>query len=295
MTQDTQFIKEIFMKVQRLIIALLVISIVSSLYGCANDENVHETMGSNSEIIENEDFVPESSTANEEHVVVTGEQFVWEKPEQQIALDSIKLTEKWHEYIDVGGAIISTIDFTDISVIHNYYYGNNDSYADLETAYYVPTFSLSTKTDTINFDTYVSANLDIISTTFKDEVGGKKVIIEEIRFISTINPYEGGIEILKTDAYFSEGTFGIGSSYEYVVGLIGEPTAILTEDIGDVNSSTCIYTAENAEMILSFMWFEQDGVESAVITSIDWIPTTIRSILHTQPGIERFEGYTAIQ
>jgi hypothetical protein len=109
-----------------------------------------------------------------------------------------------------------------------------------------------------------------------------------------VNPYEGGgIDTLKAKAaYTSNGNFGIGSSYENIVKIIGEASNQTTVPMDEgISLTSCVYVGDNAEMILTFMWVDDSGINSAALTSVSWIATTIGTELHAQEGIELFEKY----
>ena len=225
--------------------------------------------------------------------IATGAANIWDKEKQALSLDTIRLDANWMNYITIGDATILSNTMADISLVPNYYYGDNDSWSDLETVYFVPTLMLSNKTNKIQFGKYASVYLDIVTTTFEYDLQ-RYAIIDEIRFIATANPYEGGFDEMIAASEYVDGLFGIGSKYSAVTNIIGDTEDIVTEQFGDgVRGATCIYVAEDVELILTFMWFDADGIDSAILTSINWIPTSVRTVLHSQ-DIQSFENYNNI-
>ena len=285
--------------IKKLLALILIICMFCCFIGCTRSNPDNATPTTETLPI---DTTPDSDSIeitldDQEEIVrevLSNEQMVWEKPEKQMTLGTIKISKDWDKFIIVDEIAVSAIDYTDMSMINNYYYGSNDSYANLETAYYVPTYRLSMMTNDVYFDEYISAIMNIVGTT-NDAHKDKHVVIEEINFITTVNPYEGGLDTLKTNAsYTSDGYFGIGSTHSYIENIIGKANSETTTPmIMGINLTNCVYIGENAEMIMTFMWNNDDGIDTATLTSIDWIATKISSDLHTQEGIDFFENRSA--
>lgn len=285
------------MNIKKLVAVTLSLSLVLCCVGCANN-NVSDPKGSEPSIETQQtepteslptDVLPTEPTGTE---TVKGEEFIWEKEFQKLTTKDVRLDANWDKQIVVDDIKISSKQLTDMSALPNYYYENDaDSYSELETAYYVPTFMLLTSSKTSDLNDYATLQLDALSTTLNSNSDVKDLIIEELRLISQVNPYEGGLDVLQKDAYDSDGQFGIGSSYKHTTSIIGNAFEETTESMNDINWTTCIYVGDNATLILSFTWFADDDVESAVLTAIDWIAADVRAELQAQDDIHLFEGY----
>jgi hypothetical protein len=160
------------MSYKRLIALLLSICLLICCVGCAIDKPQNSTEPSNETVadptIEQGNTINTNPTDNtignteDTQDIIVGNEMVWEKNETQITLETIKISKEWDQFIIVDDAVVSAIEKTDMSVIPNYYFGDNDSYADLQTVYYVPTYRLSSMTDKVALDKYIAASMDIV-------------------------------------------------------------------------------------------------------------------------------------
>lgn len=271
------------MTIKKIVLVLLAISLAFCFVGCAKDDK-NPTNPEETPTESTQDNSPSLPFVDEDDaVIVVGEQELWEAEKKEIGVDTIKLDAKWNENISIGDAVVSAKSFTDFSVIPNYYYGKGDSYATLEAAYHTAGEVISLRTNAIDVDEYVSVDLNIDGKAWSEE-DRNYVAVEGIRLIATANIYEGGLETLKDLATYVPGdSFGVGSTYSHINNIIGEPTNSFSDRAADgTNLTTCVYISDDVEMILSYCWFEKDGIESAVLTSIDWMPTTVRDALSAQ-------------
>lgn len=213
------------------------------------------------------------------------EEFLWEKEKEEFQVNSLKLTAEWDKSIMVGDTAISSTSPTDISLLPNYFYGDNSDHTNLENAYHDSYYAIAAQTGRIKIGNQSSFNFQVESTSY-----GDNLIVESIQLTGITNILEDAGAELKSMSSYINGTFGIGSTYSYVIGINGEPTGIVTDKSGDFNITTVVYSGENAEMTLLFSWAKDGDVNNAVLTSIYWKPSVVCSLLHNQENISEFIG-----
>jgi len=224
--------------------------------------------------------------------VAVDEKNIWEKEFSSVEMKDIVIGEDWPERIMIRDAEVSSKQAADISILENFFFENENISEDLQTVYRVPTLGHFTSSPRVYLTRFTSMRLDVTTTTLNEYA-----VIEEILCTVATNPHEeGGLKTLsETAPYATDKNFGLGSTYEQVMSVIGEPNDVFTDSVGDgLNSTTCVYVSETAEMILTFMWFEEDGQDTAALMTINWLPMQIREMLHTQEGIQDFVRYAEL-
>lgn len=262
----------------------LILVMVCSIVACGKTSEQNDP---------SESLPTESDTQNVEidetaNLKLKDEKMLWEKDFCLLKSNALTLDAKWDEYIYVGGDKVYSKYPTDISVVPNYLFDDNASIADLNAAYNNPHVDFSIDTTKCYFDEYASGTLTFYGTTYKEE---EKFVVETVRFSTEINPFEGGLDTLVNTASYTEGAWGIGSRYGIVKAIIGEgeENALFNQD--NLHISDIFYSGENAGMVLTIQWFEDEGVDSAVITDIEWTAGAVLGITRNQENLELFDGF----
>lgn len=206
------------------------------------------------------------------------ETYIWEKEKDTVTFDTLVLDANWHKGITVGGTFVSSLGFTDVSETPNYYWADDESYGEFEAGYYVPKTAHSVKTDMVPLHDFFFGQMEILTTTYNNH----NLFIEGVRFVGVANTYEGdGLDFVRQASEHSGDKFGIGSTYEDVIKLIGEPDNKWTEQ-ADTNlmASTCVFIEDNAELMLVFAHMDTEDDAKAVLTSVIWTPTKLKEALH---------------
>jgi hypothetical protein len=245
------------------------------------------------------DVLPTQPNVTKENLEVSsGAKNIWEKDYQEFTLEDFVLGADWYERVNIGDIDVYSTEMIDASKLPNYYYKINGSHADLETMYYIPTVCLSVNSSNYTIGKWSTVTSIVDFTTylqFKDNVALRNPIVEKIKVSADTNIYEGGLNELTGAAKFSTQSFGIGSTYRHVSNLIGEPTNVLAEDWDEmIHAAMCIYVANDAELLLTFVWDADKSQDEAILIEINWIPTTVRTILRSQETLSTFENYNKI-
>lgn len=295
---------------KQIITLLLIVSIVFNFTGCGKRDTADSTTDQTTAGIVEEPTASTSENDNEtdsnteaeddqKHDVVSEDTMLWEKAYKNADIATVVLSSEWSSYIKLGEATVSSTIMTDASALPNYFFDEGDeSHLALEETYYVPTFQCVSSTNR-DLGNYASLQLHITNTTLKiddpDSVFDYSILDEIVATCST-NPYEKDLEFISESADWADGIFGIGSMYEHVVNIIGEPHSTNESNSGDgITWITCRYISETAYLTLGFTNYEQDAVESPILTSISWIPVGVCNILHGQDEIEWFENHPLLE
>ena len=268
------------MKFRRMIVLFLILSLC--LVGCKKGPDDATTLDEGNDTV---------SVENSEVPAIHIDKYIWEKEREYFDLSTIKLDKNWNEYIMVGDTTISSTEYVDMSSLSNYFFDEQNTKADLETAYNVPTKGFALMTDANDVDFNFITNLTIKGTTMNHNV-----LIEGVSFIGFVDPYSDDLNTLMAESQYPfEDSFGIGSTYEQVIGVLGEPSSCFIEPSEDVNTTRIIYKTDKTKMILTFSWvgscyeietdgetqieYDDEAMKYAVLTSLEWTPFALRETL----------------
>ena len=164
------------------------------LVGCANNTEM-PTPGTETEIGGTNINVTVSSKNDSFSSLDPGfklEQFIWDKEQIELNVDSVLIPKAWNENILLGGKTISTTKMIDISELPNYFYEESDDYTALETAYHMNYYAIGVQTDRVRIGNYSSCCLRIESTTY-----GDNLIVESVQLTGLTNLLEDSGKELK--------------------------------------------------------------------------------------------------
>ena len=256
-------------------------------YDDEKDYTVEVDVVGKEEIVDGED--PDAPTEEFVGVVINPEEehgkMIWDKQPSKMGANILELTSNWNQNISFGGATISSTKPTDLSVLPNYFFDENNSYADIETAYYVPHVGYRLEKLT-QMGSDITGVCEIDLTTSNSSLN-----IEKIAYTLMINPYTGGYATLRNSVSYDEGKFGFGSTYKDVMAILGEPESKLEHSQGDYELILAGYMSDNAYMQIEFSRMSDEPESDAVVTMIIWTASTVYDELRAQDNIETFIGY----
>lgn len=214
------------------------------------------------------------------------EKVVWEKEFNKIGLNSIRVDSKWNEYIIVGGAKVSALTKTDFSVMPNFWFDGDYQPADVQTAYFVPHVGLIVNKE-FQFSNLVTGLLDVETTS-----GTHNLFVERIAYTLLHSPLDGSLTQIASANDYKEGEVGIGSTYDDVIAVLGNPSNVDSFDSGIGYKNIILsYGSEKSRLVVEFTLKDSDSQDKAIVTGLDWLAMAVKDELRMQPGIETFVGY----
>ena len=262
---------------RKILILLLVLTMIFCFVGCKqkvpagpqiDDESTPTT------VVEGEESPPTKIWDNRNTFSVDiNDKYLWEKEFEQLNQNEIAFDENWEEYITISGnKILST--GTDLSFVDNYFLNGDFSSADLEALYLVELSSQELDTGKVQIDQFADIRMTLQCKNYN-----KNAIVEKIRVVSTLNPYEYTIEEFGNNYNSVDGQFGIGSNHKYVLDILGKPD---DKNIGNADDEYELiqyhYFGEDTDLMLAFM-VKKDDVDNGVLVTFEWTPKTLRSML----------------
>ena len=280
---------------KRYLTIFIMMIVCFTFVGCAHENNTptHESLEhSNSTNVESSEECTEDLTEDSTEIPTIDlyQNAIWKKDRQELLLNTVYFSKDWDQYIMVGDEQVVSDKKTDVFELPNYFYLEGESFTDLETIYYVPTYRYNLSSTLTQFDTHVRSVLHVYSTSdLATHPHG--AVIESIQYLAVINPNEGGLTSLMNMVKYDDGQFGFGSLKKDVEAVLGLPTNSFIEEMSNgINLTTDVYIGEKATLAISYMWLKSDNEENAVLTTIKWDLTEIANYLHSQEGADMFEG-----
>ena len=226
--------------------------------------------------------------------IAMGTQFVWEKEHQVLNANSIRVNSDWESYIMVGENKITANQMSDASVLNNYFYKDNElSIADdMKMAYELNWRDFHVRAKTAAPNALANGELIIRASTYPTQSKvldkyDRHLIIHSVQYNSCAAEIEEILNALREIKVDSENVWGIGSTYEDVVQIMGEPDAEHAENVFEHSMLiTSAYQRDNCTMTITF--FTDTATNKGFVIGLTWDAAAVSNQLCSQEGYQDF-------
>ena len=237
---------------------------------------------------------PDNANASISNNIVMSDSFVWDKDYQQFNATDITIDKNWDSYITVGGIQISTTQMTDFSALNNYFYNENPLGVvdDMKMAYELNWRDFHVKAETIAPNELANGEIIISASSYPSEdkvldMYNHNLVISSVQYNSYAAEFDEIFNALQEIQVTGNNVWGIGSSYEDIVAIMGEPILEYTDDVFEHSVlTTMVYEKENCS--ISITCFTNTSESKGVAIGLLWTPTDINNQLNAQEGYEEF-------
>ena len=284
------------------IIGVLILSIC--LVGCKQNTTPIEPDITNPSVTNPIDTptIPDETTTDDNSIinetlavpgVISDSQVMWDKPYQQMRPNDIYFDENWDLYITVGERQIATDVFTDISILNNYFYDDVVANADaMKMAYELNWRDFYAVTETFANNSLANGEVKIFASTYPSEnlvfdVYNRNLVITSVRYNSFVSNVEEVVNALNEMHVEKTGAWGIGSVYEDVVTMIGNPEYEATEAMYE----NCFLTTSayrTDKCTLSITYFSTVENSKGIVVGFVWTPNLLSDEIVRQEGYDGF-------
>ena len=226
--------------------------------------------------------------------IAAGSQFVWDKEYQTLNAKDIQVDKNWSSYITIGGNKIMSNQMTDASVLNNYFYDENKLSVidDMKMAYELDWRDFYVKTETIAPNELANGELVVTASSHPSEAKfldtyKHNLIAHTIQYNGYAAELEEIVNALKEIKVDGEGVWGIGSTYEDVMSIMGEPTNEYSEDAFEHSMFTTVIYA-NEQCTLSITFFTDTVASKGFVIGMTWGADSVINELYTQEGYADF-------
>ena len=227
------------------------------------------------------------------HQVVMDGKFVWDKDYKKLSPTDIKFDKNWDSYITVGNTKIVTDALTDMSVLDNYFYDGVLTNADnMQMAYELNWRDFYAKAETVAENPLANGEVMINASTYPSDTivldkYNRNLIITSVRYNSYAAEFEEILNALKAVKVSDNNAWGVGSTYEDVVALIGQPSVEYSEDVFE-HSIITTATYETDKCNLSITYFTETPDNKGFVIGFVWTPIQLNNYIVQQDGYADF-------
>lgn len=222
--------------------------------------------------------------------VVAGEQFIWDKEYDSFKATDIVVNKDWADYITLDGQKMYTTNMMDMSALNNCFYNDNllGIVDDMKMAYELGWRDLRVSAETIAPNDLANGLLTVKSSTYPTtetvlETYSRNLVVDSIQYDSYVAEHEDVVTAFKDIHVEEKDSWGIGSTYDEVVAIMGAPTVEFADDVFEHSIlTTATYQSEHCIMTITF--FTDTAAEKGFVVGLTWTPTTINDTVCRQDG-----------
>ena len=258
-----------------------------------DDSTIESTNPTNTPTTEN---IPSINDGPVETIndVVVGTNPVWENTYHQLNAVDIIVDSNWSSHITIDGHQISSKSMTDMSVLDNYFYNEStmEVVDDMKMAYELDWRDFHVTAEGIAPNVLANGQLTIRASTYPSLTSvfgtySRHLIINSIQYDSFAAEHDEIVAALKETHVAGDGVWGLGSTYDEVVAIMGKPTVEFSDDVYEHSIlTTATYQTDDCVMTITF--FTDTAAEKGFVVGLTWNPVVVNNTLSMQEGYDMF-------